>query len=221
MLIIGAGGCAKDLLAMLQVEDKDVGIHFYDDLNSKIPDLLYGKHPVLRSVNEAVAYFKNHDNRCVLGVGNPETRVYLTEKFNSLGGELNSLISEKAMIGHNSIISQKAVLIMPGVIITTEVEIGEGSLINMHCTLGHFCKIGKYCDLAPGVYASTSIIGDYCQIGINAVILPRVNIGNNVTIGAGAVVNKDIPDNWIVAGLPARKIGENLNISERIKALID
>lgn len=55
-------------------------------------------------------------------------------------------------------------------------------------------------------------IGDYVMIGNdvwiggNVTILPGVTIGNNVIIAAGAVVTKDIPDNCIVGGIPAVKI---------------
>lgn len=49
-------------------------------------------------------------------------------------------------------------------------------------------------------------IGDNVHIGWNAVIMPNVTIGNNVVIGIGAVVTHDVPDNCIVAGVPARVI---------------
>lgn len=48
-----------------------------------------------------------------------------------------------------------------------------------------------------------TIIGNNVRIGSNATILP-VNIGDNVVIGAGAVVTKDIPSNTIVKGNPAK-----------------
>lgn len=56
-----------------------------------------------------------------------------------------------------------------------------------------------------GLYGSISI-GDNVHIGTNAIILPNVNIGNNCIIGVGAVVTKDIPDNSIAAGIPAKVI---------------
>ena len=49
-------------------------------------------------------------------------------------------------------------------------------------------------------------IGNDVWIGGNVTILPGVTIGNNVVVAAGAVVTKDIPDNCVVAGVPARKI---------------
>lgn len=50
------------------------------------------------------------------------------------------------------------------------------------------------------------VIGDNVHIGFDAIIMPGVTIGNNVIVGCGAVVTKDVPDNTIVAGVPARKI---------------
>ncbi len=46
-------------------------------------------------------------------------------------------------------------------------------------------------------------IGDNCWIGGGAIILPGITIGNNVTVAAGSVVTKDIPDNMLVLGSPA------------------
>ncbi|KAJ2309551.1 hypothetical protein H4S02_009855, partial [Coemansia sp. RSA 2611] len=47
-------------------------------------------------------------------------------------------------------------------------------------------------------------IGDGVWVGGGAVILPGVTIGDGVTIGAGSVVTKDVPDNVVVVGNPAR-----------------
>ena len=47
-------------------------------------------------------------------------------------------------------------------------------------------------------------IGDNCYISTGATILAPITIGNNVTVAAGAVVTKDVPDNCVVGGIPAR-----------------
>lgn len=52
-------------------------------------------------------------------------------------------------------------------------------------------------------------IGNRCWIGANAIILPGVTIGDNVVIGAGSIVTKDMPSNTIAVGSPARVIREN------------
>ena len=77
-----------------------------------------------------------------------------------------------------------------------------------------FVKIGKNCTILPMVLfgkknpglQGTIIVGDNCYVSTGATILGPVTIGNNVTIGAGAVVTKDIPDNAVVGGVPAKII---------------
>lgn len=55
-------------------------------------------------------------------------------------------------------------------------------------------------------YAYPVTIGDNCWIGANSTINPGVTIGDNVVVGSGAVVTKDVPDNCVVAGVPAKII---------------
>ena len=49
-------------------------------------------------------------------------------------------------------------------------------------------------------------VGNNVFIGLNSILLPGVTVGNNVIIGAGSVVNRDVPDNSVVAGVPAKII---------------
>ena len=49
-------------------------------------------------------------------------------------------------------------------------------------------------------------MGDNCYLGLNTIILGPITIGDNVTIGANSVVTKDIPDNAVVGGVPAKII---------------
>jgi acetyltransferase-like isoleucine patch superfamily enzyme len=51
-------------------------------------------------------------------------------------------------------------------------------------------------------------IGEDVWIGAHAVVLPGVRIGSGAVVGAGAVVNRDVPPNTIVGGVPARVIGD-------------
>lgn len=60
-------------------------------------------------------------------------------------------------------------------------------------------------------------IGDECYIGNNVIILPGVNIGNHCIIGAGAIVSRDIPDNSVAVGVPARVIKSTNEYLEKIK----
>lgn len=87
--------------------------------------------------------------------------------------------------------------------------------------VGPNVKIGRHCTILPGVVFgnktekpdnSPVVVGDNCYFGLGAKIFGAVRIGNNVTVGANAVVTKDIPDNAIVGGVPARIIRYKLDV---------
>ena len=108
-----------------------------------------------------------------------------------------------------------------------DVTIGDYTRIGIHCTvIGPVC-IGSHVNLAQGITVTALnhnfedatkrideqgvstkpvVIGDDVWIGANAVILPGVTIGSHCVVAAGAVVTKDVPDNTLVGGVPAKVI---------------
>ena len=61
-------------------------------------------------------------------------------------------------------------------------------------------------------------VGSQVFIGVNSIIMPGVNIGSNVVIGAGSVVTKDIPDNTVAIGVPAKVVSSFDAYHAKIKA---
>ncbi len=72
-------------------------------------------------------------------------------------------------------------------------------------------RIGRNCRIHQGVTIGRSkdrspVIGDNCFIGANASIIGGITLGNDVKIGAGAVVNRSFPDGAVLVGVPAENI---------------
>ena len=118
-----------------------------------------------------------------------------------------------------------------GYIIGDEVYMGEKTIVVDKLSDKNNLILGDRVAIAPGVILITSsdpnfsrikpyvktdhgeiTIGDDAWIGAGAIILPNITIGNGAVVGAGAVVTKSVDPYTIVAGVPAKKIGEvNMN----------
>jgi serine O-acetyltransferase len=110
----------------------------------------------------------------------------------------------------------KFIEIITGISIPASVHIGPGLYI------GHYggiiihpnTTIGSNFSIGQGVTIGTQglgkkgvpIIGDNVYIGVGAKVLGQISIGNNVRIGANAVVIKDVPDNAVAVGVPAKVV---------------
>lgn len=204
MVIIGVKGFAKELLEVFFQYKQTPKIAFFDNLSSDLPELMYGKFPIIRDFETLQKYFIEESPEYVLGIGKPRVRRELENKITSLGGKIQTTISPFARIGHFGTIIQNGSNIMTGVNITNDVRIGRGCLINLNSSIGHDTIIGPFTEICPGTNISGNVkIGKETFIGTNVAILPNISIGDNVIIGAGTMVNKDIPNNSLAVGVPA------------------
>ena len=110
----------------------------------------------------------------------------------------NIEIGEKFYSNHNLVILD-----------ANKVEFGDNVFIGPNCgfyTSGHPLD---YQTRNKGLeYAKPIKVGNNVWIGGNVTVLPGVSIGDNVVIGAGSVVNKDIPSNCVAVGNPCKVIKE-------------
>lgn len=113
----------------------------------------------------------------------------------------NATVSSTARMGVGNVIKA-------GAVVDAHVEIGDCCIVDNGVILPHHNRIGDACHLAPGAcFGGDCDVGDGTIIGIGATVTARTRIGRNVIVGAGACVLRDIPDNAVVEGHPAKIVG--------------
>lgn len=207
MLIVGAGGLAKEVLQVLLWARHTDDIAFLDEITADAPRTLYGRFAVLRSVDEVHSYWSRHGAAFVVAVGAPASREALTARFSSMGGCPETLVSNHALVAHLGVEMGRGVCLMPQALVMVGATIGDGALINKGALVSHDARIGRFCAIAPGArILGHASVADLTEVGAGAVVLPGVKVGTRCRIGAGAVVMHDIPDGTTVAGNPAQPL---------------
>lgn len=117
------------------------------------------------------------------------------ERFPHIGG---------VRIGNNVEISSNCSIARGSL---SDTVIGDGTKLDALVHVAHNVEIGKDCALTAGaVIGGSTIIGDTCWLGLNSTVKHKLKMGNNVIVGSGASVIHDVPDEDIVAGVPAKSI---------------
>jgi sugar O-acyltransferase (sialic acid O-acetyltransferase NeuD family) len=205
VLILGAGGFARELLCYLRsVRSGEAVAGFASDDHSQHGEEILGL-PVLGAM-DALDLDAYH---LLCGVGSPLLKQRFVGRAPSARfTQLLELQSPalRGFIGEGNTFGSGTVL-CPGVTVTTNVHIGRHVTINLHCTIGHDAQIGDFCTLSPGVHVSGACrVGARAEFGTGSVVLPGVRVGEGCVVGAGAVVHRDLPDGVTAVGVPAKVI---------------
>ena len=113
-----------------------------------------------------------------------------------------AVVSESACIMPGTVVMARAV-VNPLAKLGCHAIVNTGSIVEHHCSVGDFATISPAATLCGGV-----AIGFGAFVGAGAIVITGQRIGVGAIVGAGAVVTADVPDGVVVAGNPARIIGE-------------
>ena len=209
VVIAGAGGHALVIWDVLDCNDYRV-VGFSD------PSIPAGspKHlgsmscPVLgddRVLEEQV--LADPDLKLFAGVGPEpmEMRRTVIATIDSFGpGRMLTAIHPRSVIAASARIGLDTV-VMAGAIVNPGAEVGRHCVINTGATVDHECRIGNNVFVQPGSHLGGRVtVGDDAVVGIGASVREKTYIGRNAYVGGGAFVNRDVPDDAVVFGVPAR-----------------
>jgi sugar O-acyltransferase (sialic acid O-acetyltransferase NeuD family) len=201
MIIIGAGWHGRELAKICA--DCDYKVEgFLDDKVTGMVDGIpvvgptYSFEPLIR-INESF----------VLGIGDNDKRRAIGEALYHSNASLPIIIHPTAVVWSKEI--DCGTVIFPFAMVSVAAKIGKFCIINKHATVGHGAELADGCNIADTTVLSGKM-GEGSFMGLHAVAIPGVNIGARATIGAGAVVIKDVPDGQTWVGVPAKPSGLGL-----------
>ncbi|MGZ2371895.1 acetyltransferase [Ancylomarina sp. YFZ004] len=190
--IYGASGHGKVILDCLEAKGIEVK-GFVDDDPAKEEFIGF---PVLRSSD-----LEGISAEVVFGIGNNATRKLLVERFqfkSPLLAHPTAVISLRSEVGEGTVVFHHAV-------VQSGTKIGKQCIINTMASVDHDCRLGDYVHISPGAILCGNVtLGNETWIGAGSTIIQGVTIGKNVMVGAGSVIRKDVPDNVMVVGNPAK-----------------
>ena len=205
---------ANEIIAFIRDAEKKTPVKLY--YNSTKPldtpnlrafgNVLFGE---LKDVQAWLMANREFITDCELELDRRNSAVPLLDYTN-----INARIEPGAFIRDRVEIGDRAVIMM-GAVINIGAVVGEGTMIDMNAVLGGRATVGKNCHIGAGAVlagvvepasAKPVVIGDNVLVGANAVVLEGVSVGAGAVVAAGAIVTEDVPENAVVAGVPARII---------------
>jgi sugar O-acyltransferase (sialic acid O-acetyltransferase NeuD family) len=206
LVIVGAAGQGRETaLVKLLDGDSDSFIGFLDDgVSGATPE----GWPILGPISAATEYRRAS---FIIAINDPRSRRRVATRLRELGiTRWGTLVHPEVRISRSNRIGHGCSL-LGGCTLTTNIRIGDHSIVNRGAQIGHDCDIGAFCSINPGACVSGTVsIGSGCELGSNCTIRQLVRIGAGATIGMGSVVLKDVSQDQVVVGNPARVLRSNL-----------
>lgn len=209
--VVGAGGFAREVAWLIR--DINAVNPTYDFRGYIVSDLSHlGETDPKEKVIGDFHWLQSHPqdiDGLVFGIGNPQTKLRLSELIQNEFPAYSwpSLIHPSVQYDRESAVLEEGVVLCAGSIATVNTTFRRFSMVNLMCTIGHESVIGPCSVLNPTVNISGGVrIGSGVLIGTGAQILQYIEIGDNATVGAGAVVSKPVEPGQTVVGIPAKPL---------------
>lgn len=156
------------------------------------------------SFGEICRRFTPEELEFVIALGEPDDRKRLYERVKARGYRFRTLIHPSANISPSAVIGE-GTIVQSYSTISSDTKVGKNCFFQSMALLGHDCTVSDHCVVSSHVAVSGHVeIGNNAYIAPGVIVKDRMQIGANSVIGMGSNVQRNIPDNVIALGNPAR-----------------
>ena len=203
LLLIGASGLAREVLACVRENGQFDVVGVLDDDESKVGSALDGA-PIIGPAGHALRY---PEARVVVCIGAGKWREKVIARLAGLGFPNNrfaTVIDPSVRIPYCCDIGPGSIL-LGNVTLTAGITVGSHVVMMPGVTLTHDDVVEDFATLAAGVSLGGGVwVGRAAYLGMNCCVREGIRVGVGSRVGMGAAVLADVPDGEIWAGVPAR-----------------
>lgn len=197
--IIGAGGHAEVVASVIAASGNSVA-GFYADVPSTWGTEISGI-PVIGPISEISSARCSH---AIIAIGANEARKKIAQQIDI---EWATVIHPFSWI-HPGVRIGNGTVVCAGSIVQPGAQVGSHVILNTKASVDHHCRVGDYAHIAVAHLAGGASIDEGVFMALSSTVLPKVHVGAWSTVGAGAVVKKNVEPNTIVVGDPARPLSK-------------
>ena len=209
LLILGAGGHGRVIAETAVLTGVYDSIAFLDDRYSKTSaSVEVNGIPLIGKLNDAKTEEKilERFTDAALGLGQNYLRMHWYGQLSNSGYKLEPLVHPSAYVSKSATLGYGSVVLALASIQCCA-SVGNGVIVNDMSCIEHDCRVKDGAHICPGAVLGGSVsVGSCSWIGLRTAIKNNVSIGNNVLVGASSLVLRDIEDDMVVYGAPAKVV---------------
>ncbi len=209
--IVGCGQHANVILYNLNAQAKYSVLGFFDSSDEKLGQQYCGFRVLENYTKSDLRQLidKYETDKFFIGFGNMKYRKRVYEKFVSCGWQAVNIIHPQAVVSPNAKLG-RGILIEAGCLVTPNPIIGNNVVINTGSQVNHDNVVEDHVYIASGVVLSGGVtIRENSLLDDGVIVTLGKQVGSNCIVGAGGVVTKDLDDNVVAYGVPAKVIRQN------------
>lgn len=208
--IYGLGAMGKSLFSIIYSKADSEERENFVLVDDVVEDREFMGYSII-TFEEMKELYSNDKIELITLNGDPHVRKILFDKIINNGYRMGTYVDSDAFIDETVTIGEGSALICEGVYVLLDAKIGKNSLV-YNSNVGHHVTVKDHCTLSSRVViAGYCEIGDESYIGANASLSDGIKVGDRSIVTIGAALFKNVPDESIAIGSPAKILKRDIN----------